>query len=431
LILLRGTRRLPGSARAAGRGDIRGRNQPVRSHSDLWLLTSLTPVFLCCLSAGSALAQAPQPALGAGPWTYETYEQKTRIQVSVVVRGLPHPWSIAFLPGGDALITERPGHLRLLHDGKVAAEPVHGIEGLSIDQLFDVALHPDFAKNQFVYLTYIKKGTPPAGVKGYWATTALARGRFDGHNLTGVSDIFVADAWQPLQGGDGSRVVFGPDGKLYFASSHRRNEKLPQEPDSDVGKILRLNDDGSIPKDNPFVGKPGHKPEIFSLGHRTVLGLTIQPGTGLLWETENGPQGGDEVNIIRAGRNYGWPVVTWGRDYDGKRISAPRPVEGMEEPELFWVPSITTSGITFYTGDRFPAWKDNLFVGAMTVGRLPRTGHIERIVFNENGEQRRESMLTDLHQRIRDVRQGPDGLLYLLTDENDGALLRIEPAPQK
>jgi aldose sugar dehydrogenase len=224
-------------------------------------------------------------------------------------------------------------------------------------------------------------------------------------------------------------VVFGPDGKLYFASSHRRNESLPQDPNSDVGKILRLNDDGSVPKDNPFVGKPGHRPEIFSLGHRTVLGLTIQPGTGLLWETENGPQGGDEVNIIRAGRNYGWPVVTYGRDYDGKRMSAPRPVEGMEEPELFWVPSITTSGITFYTGDRFPAWKDNLFVGAMTVGRLPRTGHIERIVFNQNGEQRRESLLTDLHQRIRDVRQGPDGLLYLLTDENDGALLRIEPAP--
>ncbi len=275
----------------------------------------------------------------------------------------------------------------------------------------------------------MKKAARPDGPKGYWATTALARGRYEGPERPDVKDVFLADAWEPLQGGDGSRVVFARDGKMFFASSHRRNEKLPQDPNSDVGKILRLNDDGSIPKDNPFAGKAGHKPELFSLGHRTVLGLTINPANGDLWETENGPQGGDEVNIIRAGRNYGWPLVTYGRDYDGKKVSPMPWREDLEAPELFWVPSITTSGMTFYNGDRFPAWKGNLFVGSMTVGRLPRTGHIERIVFNENGEQRRESLLTDLRQRVRDIRQGPDGLLYLITDENAGALLKIEPAP--
>jgi glucose/arabinose dehydrogenase len=394
--------------------------------------TVVCVVFLASLAVTTVGGQTPPPApdtLGAGPWAYDTAERGTHIRVSVVTKGLSHPWSIAFLPGGDMLLTERAGTLRLVHDGKLDPEPIQGISGLSIDQLFDIALHPDFAKNHFVYLTYMKKAARPDGTKGYWATTALARGRYEGHELKDVKDVFLADAWEPLQGGDGSRVVFARDGKLFFASSHRRNEKLPQDPNSDVGKILRLNDDGSIPKDNPFVGKAGHKAEIFSLGHRTVLGLTINPANGDLWETENGPQGGDEVNIIRAGRNYGWPLVTYGRDYDGKKASPTPWREDMEAPELFWVPSITTSGMTFYTGDRFPAWKGNLFVGSMTVGRLPRTGHIERIVFNENGEQRRESLLTDLRQRVRDIRQGPDGLLYLITDENAGALLKIEPAP--
>jgi aldose sugar dehydrogenase len=379
--------------------------------------------------AAVAWAQPQTFPLGAGPWSYTTYEKNTKIRVSVVTKGLSHPWSLAFLPNGDVLITERPGRLRLMHNGVLAPEPIAGISGLSIDQLFDVALHPDFARNGFVYLTYIKKGKAPDGKNGYWATTALARGKFDGKALTGVQDVFVADAWQPLNGGDGSRVVFGPDGKMYFSSSHRRNPDAPQDLSSDVGKILRLNDDGTIPKDNPFVGKIGAKPEIYSLGHRTVLGLTFKSGTNELWETENGPQGGDEVNVIKAGKNYGWPLVTYGRDYDGKRLPGPSDSlrGGFEPPELFWVPSVTASGILFYSGDKIPAWKGNLFLGSMTVGRLPGTGNLQRIVFNQNGEQRRESLLTDLHQRIRDVRQGPDGMLYLLTDENDGALLKIEP----
>ncbi|MBZ5674040.1 MAG: PQQ-dependent sugar dehydrogenase [Acidobacteriia bacterium] len=376
--------------------------------------------------AAVAWAQPQTYPLGAGPWTYTTYEKNQKIRVSVVARGLAHPWGLVFLPSGDMLVTERPGRVRLIHDGVVAPGPVADLSKLSVDVLFDIALHPDFVKNGFVYLTYIKKGKAPDGKNGYWATTALARGKFDGKALTGVQDVFVADAWQPLNGGDGSRVAFGADGKMYFSSSHRRNPDAPQDLSSDVGKILRLNDDGTIPKDNPFVGKAGAKPEIYSLGHRTVLGLTFKPGTNELWETENGPQGGDEVNVIKAGKNYGWPLVTYGRDYDGKRLPGPSR-DGFESPELFWVPSVTASGILFYSGDKIPAWKGNLFLGSMTVGRLPGTGNLQRIVFNENGEQRRESLLTDLHQRIRDVRQGPDGLLYLLTDENDGAVLKIEP----
>jgi glucose/arabinose dehydrogenase len=376
--------------------------------------------------ATCAAAQPQTHPLGEGPWTYTTYEKNTKIRVSVVARGLAHPWGLAFLPGGDMLVTERPGRARIIHNGAAAPEPIADLSKLAVDQLFDIALHPDFAKNGFVYLTYIKKGNAPDGKNGYWATTALARGKFDGKSITAVQDVFVADAWQPLNGGDGSRVAFGPNGKIYFSSSHRRNPDAPQDLSSDVGKILRLNDDGTIPKDNPFIGKAGAKPEIYSLGHRTVLGLTFKPGTNELWETENGPQGGDEVNVIKPGKNYGWPLVTLGRDYDGKRLPGPSR-EGFESPELFWVPSVTASGISFYSGDKIPAWKGNLFLGSMTVGRLPGTGNLQRVVFNENGEQRRESLLTDLHQRIRDVRQGPDGLLYLLTDENDGAVLKIEP----
>ncbi|HLH44189.1 MAG TPA: PQQ-dependent sugar dehydrogenase [Bryobacteraceae bacterium] len=393
-----------------------------------------TVPFLCAIAfCVAAWISAPRSdaqtrsGLGDGPWTYVTYERNTRISVSVVSKGLSHPWSLAFLPDGDLLITERPGRLRLVHNRTLVPEPILGLSDLGIDLLFDIALHPDFPTNHLLYLTYIKKGTRPDGSKGYWATTALAQGRLDGRVLTGVKDVFVADAWQPLSGGDGSRVVFGPDRKVYFSSSHRRNPDAPQDLGNDVGKILRINEDGSIPRDNPFFGQSGRKPEIYSYGHRTVLGLTFRPGTAELWETENGPQGGDEVNIIKPGRNYGWPVVTYGRDYDGKRLPGPWN-EKMEAPELVWIPSVTTSSILFYTGDKFPAWKGNLFLGAMTVGRIPGTGNLQRVVFNENGEIRRESLLTDLKQRIRDVRQGPDGLLYLLTDEDPGALLQIEPA---
>jgi glucose/arabinose dehydrogenase len=402
-------------------------------------------------SAVVSFAQRGANTLGNGPWTYTTSERGTRIRVSVVTKGLSHPWSMAWLPTGDMLITERAGQLRILRNGVLDPTPIAGVPKVQAggtSGLLDIALHPQFAMNGFVYLAYnVSKPAPaaaatpapapaPAAGRGGRGggpasvySTALARGRFDGKALVDVKEIFVAEPYMALSGGDASRILFAPDGTLFMSSSHHRDEKGPQDPMNDAGKILRLNDDGSIPKDNPFVGKAGYRPEIYSIGHRTVLGLTFHPTTGALWETENGPQGGDEVNIIQPGKNYGWPLVTYGHDYDGTPLNE-RPIPpGMVLPTLFWVPSITASGLTFYTGDKLPAWKGNLFVGSMTVGRIGGTGHLQRVVFNERGEQRRESLLVDLHQRIRDVRQGPDGLLYLLTDENDGALLRIEPAP--
>jgi glucose/arabinose dehydrogenase len=380
------------------------------------------------LLTATLYAQAPAGAanaLGAGPWVYNTAERNTKIQLSVVARGLSHPWGLVFLPGGDMLVTERPGRVRVLRKGVLDAAPVADLSKLSVDVLFDIALHPKFAENGWVYLTYMKKGPAPAAQR-YWATTALARGKWDGTKLNNVTDIFVADAWRDAQGSDASRVSFAPDGKLFMSSSHRRDSDAPQSANSHVGKIIRLNDDGTVPTDNPFVGQAGKKPEVYSMGHRTVLGLTFHPVTGELWETENGPQGGDEVNIIKPGRNYGWPVVTFGRDYDGKRLPTPQGRAEFELPELFWVPSVTASGIAFYTGDKIPAWKNNLFLGSMTVGRIGGTGNVQRVAFNENGEQKRETLFQDLHQRFRDVRNGPDGVLYFLTDENDGAILKAD-----
>jgi glucose/arabinose dehydrogenase len=408
-------------------------------------------LILVCVVAIASITYSQQRAgnpLGDGPWTYTTAERNTRIRVSVVTKGLSHPWSMAWLPDGDMLVTERAGRLRIIRSGVLDPEPISGVPKVQAggtSGLLDIALHPQFVTNGMVYLVYniskpaaVTTAQPvaPAGGAGGRGggppsvyTTALARGRFDGKTLVDVKEIFIAEPWASLSGGDASRLVFAPDGTLFMSSSHHRDEKGPQDPMNDVGKILRLNDDGTIPKDNPFVGKSGYRPEIYSIGHRTVMGLVIHPTTGELWEDENGPQGGDEVNIIRPGKNYGWPLVTYGHDYDGTPLNERETPPGMVLPKVFWVPSITVSGIAFYTSDRIPAWKGNIFVGSMTVGRIGGTGHLERIVFNEKGEQRRESLLVDLHQRIRDVRQGPDGLLYLLTDEDAGALLRIEPAP--
>ena len=407
----------------------------------------LIPSLLLALAAVS-YSQQRGNTLGDGPWTYTTSERATRIRVSVVAKGLSHPWSMAWLPNGDMLITERGGQLRIIRNGVLDPTPIAGVPKVQAggtSGLLDIALHPKFATNGLVYMAYntskpavaptgqAPAAPPAAGGRGGGPasvySTGLARGRFDGKALVDVQQIFVAEPYMALSGGDASRLLFAPDGTLFMSSSHHRDEKGPQDPMNDAGKILRLNDDGTIPKDNPFVGKAGYRPEIYSIGHRTVLGLGFHPTTGALWETENGPQGGDEVNIIQPGKNYGWPLVTYGHDYDGTPLNE-RPIpQGMVLPMVFWVPSITTSGITFYSGDKLAAWKGNLFVGSMTVGRVGGTGHLQRIVFNEKGEQRRESLLVDLHQRIRDVRQGPDGLLYLLTDEDAGALLKIEPAP--
>ena len=233
-----------------------------------------------------------------------------------------------------------------------------------------------------------------------------------------MRDIFLAEA------AGTSRIAFGRDGMLYMTTTGEN----PQDPDTQGGKVLRLKDDGTIPADNPFAGRPKHRPEIFTLGHRNSLGLALHPGTGEMWLNENGPNGGDEINILKPGANYGWPLVSFGRRYEGPWQSQSVLREGFEPPLVYWTPSIAVSGMAFYTGDRFPKWKGDVFVGALRMGEIPGTGHLQRILFNEKMEElRRESLLVELRQRIRDVRQGPDGLLYLLTDEKQGALIRIEP----
>jgi len=381
------------------------------------------------LIAATAVAQAPigvpVAPLGNGPFVFDTAEQH-KIRVSVVAKGLEHPWSLVFLPDGSMLVTERPGRLRIVRDGKLDPKPVTGVPAVRLignSGLMDVALHPKFAENKLVYLTYNKPGPNKT------IATALARGRLENGALADVRDIFVAD-WLPEEAnGYNSRMAFGRDGMIYV-SNGASNSDSSQDPKSHRGKIMRLRDDGTVPQDNPFVGRAGYRPEIYSMGHRNTLGLMVHPVTGALWNNENGPNGGDEINTILPGKNYGWPVASYGRKYEGPRVSEVPWREGIEQPIVFWVPSIAVAGMAIYTGDRFPAWKNNAFVGSMRTGEIPGTGHLERIVFNDKTEElRRETMLTELHQRIREVRQGPDGLLYLLTDEDAGALLRIEPAP--
>ena len=260
-----------------------------------------------------------------------------------------------------------------------------------------------------------------------WFTTAVARGRWNGQQIIDIEEIFEADAWAAHPGGASSRGHFLPDGTFIFGVSHRIERQAPQSLDTHIGKTLRINDDGSAPADNPFYAVEGALAEIFTWGNRSVMDFAVHPETGEIWELENGPQGGDEVNILKPGANYGWPLATFGRDYDGTRFNDRPWIEDTDLPEVFWVPAITVAGMTFYSGDKFPGWKNNLFVTSMMVGRIPGTGHLERVVFNENGEVRRESMLEELGQRIRYVVQGSDGLLYLLTDHKDGVLLKIEP----
>ena len=383
-------------------------------------------LLLGLLVGGHAHGQSigvPVPPLGAGPWVFDTAEQH-KIRVSVVARDLSQPWAIAFLPDGGMLVTERDGRLRVVRDGVLDPDAISGVPEVRTDGnggLMDVALHPDFSENSLVYLTYTKP------VENDWGAPALAVGRLEAGALTGVRDLVVTEAYEGNSGLNG-RVAFGRDGKVYMSTGGRVGNAA-QDPMSLRGKVLRLEDDGTVPPDNPFVNR-GYRPEIYTLGHRNTLGLMLHPETGELWQHENGPNGGDEVNIIVPGRNYGWPEVSFGRNYSGDRITEHPTREGIESPLLVWLPAIAAAGMAVYSGDQFPAWKGNLFVGSLRTGGIPGTGHLQRIVFNERTEElRRESMLTELRQRIREVREGPDGLLYLLTAEDDGALLRIEPAP--
>jgi aldose sugar dehydrogenase len=366
-------------------------------------------------------------ALPASPVTYDTAEGQ-KIRVSVVARGLTNPFSIAFLPDGPMLVTERIGQLRVIRSGVLDPKPVEGgpkaywagESGMpgAVHGYMDVVLHPNFATNKYVYISYTK---PVDATK---RAAAISRSKWDGKALTETKDIFVADIQST------SRIAFGKDGMLYMTTvNDSADAQSPQKLTSHGGKVLRFRDDGTVPPDNPFASRADAKKEIYTLGHRSSLGLALHPRTGEMWLNENGPNGGDEINILKPGANYGWPLVSFGRTYQGPWQSNQFAREGFESPLVYWTPAIAVSGMTFYTGNKLAKWKGDVFVGSLRTGEIPGTGHVERILFNEKMEElRRESLLVDLRQRVRDIRQGPDELLYVLTDEKNGAVLKIEPA---
>jgi len=348
-------------------------------------------------------------------------------RIVTVADGLAVPWSMAWLPGGDMLVTERPGRLRIIRDGRLLPDPVPGVPAvLARGQggLFDVLPHPDFASNRLLYLSFAKPNADGS-------TTAVVRGRFENDQLTGVEEIFEALA----QGGGhyGGRLAFDRNGDLFITAGDRMappSGDLEAHPAQDTsnhhGVTLRLHDDGSVPDDNPFVGQPGTRPEIWSYGHRNPQGLAIHPETGDVWITEHGPQGGDELNRIVRGANFGWPVIGFGVNYgSGLAIHEGTTRKGMEAPSHLWVPSIATSGLLVYSGDRFPKWRGSIFAGGLA-GEV-----VTRLDMAAGGKsvERAEELIWDLG-RIRDIRQGPDGLIYIATEDRGGAptrLVRLEP----
>jgi glucose/arabinose dehydrogenase len=384
-------------------------------------------VLLLALPGVDASAQnRASPPLA--PLPQDVFSADYTIRVEALATGLQNPWSFAFLPDGGILITERPGRLRVYRNGMLDPQPIAGVPQVRntvLGGLLDVVLHPDFASNGWLYLSYAKT------VDGDQSTTALARARFDGKALTDVEDIFVANTRSNSVVNFGGRMVFGRDGKLYMAVGERQEQNRAQDPMDHGGKVIRLNDDGSVPDDNPFLDDSRFLPEIYSLGHRSPQGLAVHPETGSIWEHEHGPLGGDELNVLVAGANYGWPLVSYGIDYDGTQITETGLTtrEDLEPPLEYWVPSIAPSGLSFYAGEPFGAWQGNALIGSMMRGRIRGSGHFQRLSFENGRAITREPILQELRQRIRDVRPGPDGLIYVLTDENPGVLLRLSPVP--
>jgi len=348
-----------------------------------------------------------------------TAQSSPPFRAVTLTEGLEYPWGLAFLPDGKMLVTERPGRLRLIGaDGRLDPRPIAGVPAVAaVGQggLLDVALHPEFARNGWVYLSYAAHG--PGGYG-----TEVARARLEGHALRNLKVIFSMRPKTTTGHHFGSRLAFDRQGYLYITLGDRGEMDRAQRLDDHAGSVIRLHDDGRVPADNPFVAVPNALPEKFTLGNRNIQGAALHPVTGVLWAHEHGPQGGDEINIIRAGTNYGWPVITYGRNYgSGTPIGEGTHKAGMAQPLWQWTPSIAPSGMAFYTGDRFPAWRGNLFVGALRgqmLVRLELDG--ERIV-------REERLVESTVGRIRDVRNGPDGFLYLLTDDGRGRLIRLEP----
>ena len=341
------------------------------------------------------------------------------VRAETVARGLERPWALAFLPDGRILVTERPGRLRIVARDGTLSEPVSGVpEVFARGQggLHDVAIDPRFGENQLVWLSFAEPGEGGAG-------TSVARGRLVGNALENVTVVYRQRP--KLQGGGhyGSRIVFTPDGKFFITQGDRQvGRNRVQDLSQGQGKIMRLNLDGSIPRDNPFVGREDAQPEIWSYGHRNAQGAVLHPETGQLWTVEHGARGGDELNHPEAGRNYGWPVITYGMDYSGAQIGEGTAKEGMEPPVYYWDPVIAPSGMIVYTGDAIPGWKGSFLIGSMTPGALVR------LEMRNGRVVREERYLGELDKRFRDVQQGPDGLVYVVTDENEGEVLRIMPA---
>lgn len=369
-----------------------------------------------------AILLAGSPGLPAAA-AQEFRSEDGPVRVVTVAQGLEHPWGLAFLPDGRMLVTERPGRLRIVTREGAASQAVAGVPAVYATGqggLLDVALDPGFADNRLVYLSY-------AEAEGKVAGTAVARGRLvEGEaGPARLDDVQVIFRQQPKVRGPnhwGSRLVFAPDGTLFVTLGERFQRDRAQRPDEHLGKLIRINPDGSIPKDNPFAGSSSTRPEIWSLGHRNMQGAAINPASGRLWTHEHGARGGDEINIPEAGKNYGWPIITYGRDYTMLPIGEGTAKPGLEQPIYYWDPSIAPSGMTFYTGDAFPAWRGDLFVGALAEQVLVRLEIDGSKITHE------ERLLRDLGERIRDVRQGPDGRLWLLTDSPEGRVLRLEPA---
>jgi glucose/arabinose dehydrogenase len=370
-----------------------------------WVASALLPLALTMGSASSLGAESYQSQAGS-------------ISVVTVAEGLEQPWGLAFLPDGRMLVTEKEGRLRLVGPDGTLSDPLAGVpEVYDSGQggLLDVALDPDFAANQLVYLSFSEPGSEGSG-------TAVARGKLGADRLENVEVIWRQ---QPkLDSGQhfGSRLIFLKDGTLIVTLGDRNRRQYIADMKAQIGKLVRINRDGSIPKDNPFAGDAAYSPDIYSLGHRNVQGATLHPDTGALWTVEHGSRGGDEINIPQPGKNYGWPVISYGREYSGEKIGEGTQKPGLEQPVYYWDPSIAPSGMTFYTGDKFPAWKGSLFVGALKFQLLAR------LEVDGNRIVKEERLLEGMGDRIRDVLQGPDGYLYLLTDDDDGRILRLELA---
>jgi glucose/arabinose dehydrogenase len=379
----------------------------------------LSAALAVAVGATASAEVAPDALSAPPPPPQPAKEIKAGYKVTEIAKGLDHPWSMAFLPDGSMLVTERVGRLRLIKGGSLQHDPIRGVPAVHTGSqagLFDVVLHPKFAENSIVYLTYAA-GTAAAN------GTRVARARFDGSALQDLQVIFKAMPLKDTDNHYGGRMAFLADGTfaLTIGEGFEYREKA-QDLTSDLGKIVRLNEDGSVPQDNPFIGRASVRPEIYTWGHRNEQGLTFDSQSGRLYETEHGPRGGDELNIIVPHRNYGWPVITYGMDYSGAYVSPYTQRPGLEQPVIYWTPSIAPSGLAMYHGDKFPAWQGDLFVGALAFK------HLRRVHLDERGNVvEQEQLLNDLHWRIRDVRAAPDGYLYVCTDEDDGRVLRVEP----